>query len=289
MDLFPPNHLVKVLLIAFRPAPFTRFSLPLFRLIFTYIGLPLLLPSIHLNLLRLYSPDTRTYTVLRLNIVFPKGSSICVYRERLALCLPVGYPQPRAYELTLEEGKLALLQAITVARSYPGLIEYNDFVYVFGGISKISPLLCEKFHTKRKKWTIIPHEVAQQYQFNPCLYRCEVYLSCVNTQIEVFTPISDSFRSLFLACPYSYEESLSFLIDDCVNILTKEGVLLKWKVGKSYADSGYVRFEGKEVQLAYGSPVRIRGEVYWVGVDTGKLMKLDLRRREIREERYSRE
>lgn len=212
-----------------------------------------------------------------------------MYRERLALCLPVGYPLPRAYELSMEEGKLAVVQAITVARSWPGLIEYDDFVYVFGGISKTSPLLCEKFHTNRKKWTVISHQVAHQYLFTPCLYRCEIYLSCVNTQIEVFTPAIDSFRSVFLACPYSYEESLSFLIDDCLNILTKDGTLLKWKLGKSYADAGYVRFEGKEMQLASGSPVRMRGEVYWVGVDTGKLMKLDLRRREISEEVYSRE
>lgn len=283
----PAPHLPKVLLLAFRPVPYRRLSLPLLRHIFLYLGLPLLLPSIHLNLLRLYCLDTHTYTTTRLNIVFPKGSSLCVYRERFALCLPVGYPLPRTYELSLEVGKLRVVQAIAVARSWPGLIEYEEFVYVFGGISKANPLQCEKFNTVGKKWTVVPCQVAPQHSFTPCLYRCEIYLSCINTQIEVFTPATESFRSVFLACPCACEDSLSFLLEDCLHILTKEGTLLKWRMKKSYAEADYVKFEGTQVQLSCGAPVRMRGSVYWVGVETGKLMRLDLRRREVKEEKYS--
>lgn len=286
MDSSP--HLPKVLLVAFRPVPYHCLSLPLLRHIFLYLGPPLLLPSIHLNLLRLYCPDTHTYTSTRLNIVFPKGSSLCVYRERYALCLPVGYPLPKAYELCIEEGKLRVLQAIAVARSWPGLIEYEDFVYVFGGLSKANPLQCEKFHTTRKKWAVIPHQVAPQHLFTPCLYRCEIYLSCINTQIEVFTPATECFRSVFVACPCSCEESLSFLLEDCLHILTKEGTLLKWRLKKSYAEADYVKFEGAQVQLSCGAPVRMKGSVYWVGVETGHLMRLDLRRKVVKEEESDR-
>lgn len=287
MDISEVIVRIKALLLAYRPRPFNRLSTALFREIFEYFAVPLLLPSVHNSLLRIYCPEFQLFVSMRLSVVFPKGSSLCVYLGKYALCLPVNYPVPKSYELNLFTGQLTVLKAISASRNHPGVTEFDGFVYVFGGISKASPLFCEKFSVHRKEWRVIPHEIQPQHLFSPCTYRSEIYLSCVNAQIEVFSPKTGEFRSVFLACSYAYEESVSYLLEDNLHILTSDGTLMKWKLKRSYTDTDHIRYTGKHVQMSLLPPVRFQGSIYYVSVESGKLLRVDLRRKEITEPTYT--
>jgi hypothetical protein len=155
------------------------------------------------------------------------------------------------------------------ARDWPGIVAYNNHIYLFGGFNECSNERLDDLAC----WNNISDSQYHHFQLNPCPIQTCIFLCDQRTwgyKVEVYDMISDSFT--MQAGVYS---QLSGGI-----IMLAEGETLLWVncqgdvLAKHPGDYGKVREkQGEMHQPSLLCPVTFEGKFYWREIG-GKVQSL---------------
>lgn len=106
-----------------------------------------------------------------------------------------GGPSVRlARSFNIWTGVLTMEAEMTIGRDWPGMLIYEDVVWVFGGNTGPSLDSVERFHTTQKTWQIGANMLSPKAAFTPCEHRGLIYLpetSPKKKQLEVLNPVTE--------------------------------------------------------------------------------------------------
>jgi hypothetical protein len=173
--------------------------------------------------LRIYNLDSRLVKEGQLARSFSTAAVPCLIASDVVLYIG-GYPPYTAevFAVSLITYGVTALPQMKEARGWPGVIQYEDFMYVFGGNSP-QLLSVEKYAIKTNLWFSVPNMAEGRYSFTPCLYKDEIYLAdCMSGEkiIEVFDPQKEIYRQLNVQLPPIGNHSVSFILNDDFSIIS---------------------------------------------------------------------
>ena len=147
--------------------------------------------------------------------------------------------------ISMKRGEMGRLNT---ARLWPGLAWVGPFLYVFGGNTSPALTSCEKLHFERAVYTKIGNMKGGKACFTPCVGSKEVYLCCGEVSgrpFEAFNIETEAFRDLNVTYRSHFWGSVSFILKDCLYLVTREEVILKWKVERQKL----IPVKGSEVRV----------------------------------------
>jgi hypothetical protein len=188
-----------------------------------------------------------------------------------------------AKKLDLLQLHASAVMSMTQGRSWPGIIRYLNYVWVFGGNTSNVLTSVEKFAINSEVWTSVAPMRYPRVYFTPCIWKEEIYLASAlpdhPTPVEVFNPLSELYIQLPLILQDPYYGSLAYIVEGQLLFLVYSRKLGKWDLNSNateLVDSG-IAVNNKLTALS-NCPVQRCGHVLAWPNCHGKLTRLDLRR-----------
>ena len=199
---------------------------------------------IGVSLAQVYSREGRYISLLNRSVLYTGGLSTLYAVNNRALDTAL---------LLTYTGSLELLPSLHIPRYLHGLVVYQSQAYVFGGLGTSSEgeeifiLQCERLSLREKAaWNALPDLSSARAGYNPCEWRREIWIcGGRNSSIEVFSPISQSFRVLSLSFP-DKAPTLSFVIgEDLLVFSRRHAVTISVGAGDKYLVESRTSLLGK--------------------------------------------
>jgi len=268
----------KVWLLHIRGASLLRLSLNICREVCLYIGWLPLLPCIYGKHLQVLNYSTGQSTQVLLDLELGDTWMYCLVEDRLVL----GVEDATAIELNLHTCHIVTVGSLGVGRKWPGMAQFRDFAYVFGG--NVTPALssCEKYSLKTKSWSRIGNMRAPKSCFTPCRVQNEFYLCCFHSKgspFEAFNPLTETFRCLPVGHQSCMNGSVAFLVETTIYIAAYDDVLVKWQISKNELEPVVkLQLGNRDLGSSNIPPVRMGNKVHWVCYSNGNLVTFDIER-----------
>lgn len=280
---FRSSTLSKILLqwIRMFPTPINRLSRNITREISVYLSARNLVPAVKDEHLRVYDVEHRTMVETHLRQKFSTASVPCMVGPETVLYIG-GHPPytPEVFSINLSTFQVAPLPSMLESRGWPGVILYDDFVYVFGGNNPQLPS-SEKYSLKEKQWIRVPDMRYGRYSFTPCLYKLEIYLADCMIDckiIEVFDVISESYRLFPELLPSIGTHSVSFIAKNEFYIIGYQFSAAKLDLEANLPKFSEIKITNDGNSRGYlGSPPLIIDDfVYYANYVSGQLTIFDI-------------
>jgi len=265
------------------PTVFHPLSRNISREVSVYLSIRYLIPAVNESFLRVYDLERRTVQEAVLVRSFTRAAVPCLIACDVVMYVG-DFPDysNSVFAVDLYTYEVTSLAGMGVARGWPGVILYEEFVYVFGGNS---PQLAsaEKYDISANQWLAVPDMGHARYSFTPALYKEEIYLAdcMINPKvIEVFDPYSETYRELSVHLPALGNHSVSFVIKDefyFISYQFKLGKLLLSPMADAFVVTNIT--EESNSKAYSGCPPLILGEcAYFANYAEGTLTKFDTKK-----------
>ena len=246
-------------------------------------------PLIVLNSLQTFNLRTSRVAASVLPVSFPYGFVCCLLNETNAIVVgSIEPPMDTAHKVDLMDSKVSNLEAMGVARGFPGIVKEGGFVYVFGGEDGQKNLAaCEKFAVAGQTWTRVKDMLSPKARFCPCVYDSDIYLpqfAKTTGAIEAFSIEKEEFRLLEVVLPAAISpQSVAFVVSGDLVVISTGGELYRLTAeGKFRMER--VTMQGKASVLSSITPVVEGRQVSWARAEDGQLVQYHLGGHSLREE-----
>lgn len=273
---------------------FTRLCNPLYhslslnitREVFSYIAPDQLLVGFRDRCLVVYVvPREATMTTCTLDLDL-SGRGIVLLSDTIALLVGNCMSENFARTVNIWTGQIHREAAMLQGRSNPGVLKYQQNVWVFGGCDQLTPLRSvESFHLIKRRWSPALSMFFPRAYFTPCEYQGWIYLADAcrrKKQIEVFHPVQMFYKLLPLELHSEAVQSVSFVYDQhLIFINYKQSG--QWHLNSN--DKGLQGFGSypSDPSLCYTSGISVsqEGAVYWIS-EGSELVKFDIKSKELK-------
>ena len=180
-----------------------------------------------------------------LNVSLDSGKSYCLTSTVEMLIVGGPNASSAAKKLDLLQLHVNSVTSMTQGRSWPGIICYLDYVWVFGGNTSNTLTTVEKFAINSEVWTSVAPMRYPRVYFTPCIWKEEIYLASAlpdhQTPVEVYNPLSDLYIELPLILQDPCYGSLAYIVQGQLLFLAYSKKLCKWNLNSKedkLVDSG---------------------------------------------------
>lgn len=263
----------------------SRLSLNLLREIGTYL-LDCLYPCGHLSTLIVYNLETGAVKQKTpISHSFDNGTVYCPYAPNRVLCIGAEPTITSVFSLCTATGELRAMPDMMLGRAWPGVVLWEDTVYVFGGQHGQPTAEAEKFRISPGAWRKLASMSVPKLAFTPLLHTKQIYLIACSPMgplpIETFNPYTETYTTLNVRIDGSGFGAISFLKGDEVLTVLYGGELLHWNPTSTTYRKDKVSLPDIESAISGGPVRRYKDWVYWVNYHTGNLVQFDLNAEEV--------
>ena len=246
-----------------------RLSLNISREVFTYIGLDFFcLTAISGKNIHVYDLRTETLTISAEVDVNPNEAGLVMMQPDILLVVG-GLPRKSAYSVQIWSGVVTQEADMSVHRSWPGMLAYEEWVWVFGGNTANTLDSVERLHRGNRTWQSGPRMLSPKVCFTPCGYQGLIYLaetSHIKKHLEVLNPVTEEYTLLPLELTHNLYGSISFIDQGALVLLNCSCEAGVWSLGSTASSLETLSITKYGVDNCYtnGTPVRYSGAVYWL-------------------------
>jgi hypothetical protein len=121
------------------------------------------------------------------------------------------------YTIDTERWNVELFPQLPKSRAAPGLGEFKDHIYVFGGIDVAKMARSDRFDPAARRWTALPSMPTSKHMFSVVIYHQKFWLLAFDgVYIEEFDPVSLIYRNLYVRVPYFTSVVAAFAYHDYI-------------------------------------------------------------------------
>lgn len=173
------------------------------------------------NSLYIYNLYHRRVTVksLPLPVYYQQGWKV-LSNGRLFVCGGIntqGNAVGDVHTIDTERWTVELFPHLPKARAAPGLGEFKEHVYVFGGIDVAKMSRSDRFEPAARRWTALPSMPTAKHMFSVVCYQQKFWLLAFDgVYIEEFDPVTLTYKNLYVRVPYFTSVVAAFAYRDYV-------------------------------------------------------------------------
>ena len=173
------------------------------------------------NSLYMYNLHHRRVAVRSLPLpVYYQQSWKVLSNGRLFVCGGIntqGNAMGDVHTIDTERWTVELFPHLPKARAAPGLGEFKEHVYVFGGIDIAKMSKSDRFDPAARRWTALPSMPTSKHMFSVVCYQQKFWLLAFDgVYIEEFDPVSLTYRNLYVRVPFFTSVVAAFTYHDYV-------------------------------------------------------------------------